>query len=92
MTTRPSWQSGFAVASFIASVATTSSAWAADVPDPTAGPPTVAMTPARPKLLLGTDTQVDVTLDVRGPESETFAPVRALVLDSAARAGGAAAL
>ena len=29
-------------------------------------------------MLLGTETQVDVTLDIHGPESETFAPVRAL--------------
>jgi hypothetical protein len=78
VTTRPSWLSVFAVASFIASVATTSLARAADAPEPAPGPTTVAMTPARPKLLLGTDTQIDVTLDVRGPEAETFAPVRAL--------------
>ena len=67
-----------ALASFIATVATAFGARAADAPEGTAGPTTVTLTPARPKLLLGSDTQVDVTLDVRGPESETFAPVRAL--------------
>jgi hypothetical protein len=75
VTTRRSWPSVFAVASF---VATTSSLWAADAPEPSAGLTTVALTPARQKLLLGTDTQVDVTLDLRGPGSETFAPIRAL--------------
>jgi hypothetical protein len=66
VTTRRSWPSVFAVASF---VATTSSLWAADAPEPSAGLTTVALTPARQKLLLGTDTQVDVTLDLRGPGS-----------------------
>jgi hypothetical protein len=78
VTTRPSWRAVFAVTSFIASVAAMSLAGAADVPEPAGGPTTVALTPARPKLLLGTDTQVDVTLDIRGPESAAFAPVRAL--------------
>ena len=54
------------------------SARAADTPEATAAPTTVTLTPARPKLLLGTDAEVTVTLDVRGPESESFVPVRAL--------------
>jgi hypothetical protein len=78
VTTPRSWHSAFALASFIASVATTAPARAADAADAAGGATTIALTPAHPKLLLGTDTQVDVTLDVRGPESATFAPVRAV--------------
>ena len=55
------------------------SARAADAPEAAAAAPTtVTLTPARPKLLLGTDAEVAVTLDVRGPELESFIPVRAL--------------
>jgi hypothetical protein len=49
---------------------------AADAPP--AGPTTVTMTPARPKLLLGTDGEVEIALDVRGSDSGGFQPVRAL--------------
>jgi len=43
-----------------------------------AAPATVTLTPARPRLLLGSDTELDVTLDVRGTDLQTFVPVRAL--------------
>ncbi len=65
-----------AVPAVVAVAAT--SARAADTPEATAAPTTVTLTPARPKLLLGTDAEVTVTVDVRGPESESFVPVRAL--------------
>jgi hypothetical protein len=43
-----------------------------------AAPTTLTLTPARPKLLLGTDTEVAVTLEIRGAEAGSFVPVRAL--------------
>jgi hypothetical protein len=42
------------------------------------GSATVTLMPARPKLLLGADGEVAVALDVRGPQADSFAPVRAL--------------
>jgi hypothetical protein len=51
---------------------------AAEAPEAPAAPTTLTLTPARPKLLLGTDTEVDVTLDVRGADAAGFLPVRAL--------------
>jgi hypothetical protein len=60
-------------------VVAATSARAADAPEAApAAPTTVTLTPARPKLLLGTDAEVAVTLEVRGPELESFIPVRAL--------------
>ena len=61
-----------------AAVVAATSARAADTPEAAAAPTTVTLTPARPKLLLGTDAEVTVALDVRGPESGSFVPVRAL--------------
>jgi hypothetical protein len=43
-----------------------------------AGPTTVTLTPARPRLLLGTDGDVAVELDIRGADAVSFQPVRAL--------------
>jgi hypothetical protein len=43
-----------------------------------AGPTTVTLTPARLRLLLGTDGDVMIALDVRGADAATFQPVRAL--------------
>jgi len=46
--------------------------------EPPPGPPaTVTLTPARAKLLLGTDGEIDVTLEVRGADADKFSPVRA---------------
>jgi hypothetical protein len=61
-----------------AAVVAATGARAADTPEAAAAPTTVTLTPARPKLLLGTDAEVTVLLDVRGPESGSFLPVRAL--------------
>jgi len=67
------------LASFIAAVAAALEVRAAESSEPAPPPPiTVTLTPARPKLLLGTDAQVDVTLDIRGVDAGTFTPVRAL--------------
>jgi hypothetical protein len=51
---------------------------AAATPETSAGSTTVTLTPARTKLLLGTDAQVDVSLDLRGSDADKFVPVRAL--------------
>jgi hypothetical protein len=69
-----------ATAWLTAFAAVVTDARAADPPAPEAGgaPTTVTMTPGRAKLLLGTDVELPVTLDVRGPESQRFTPVRAL--------------
>ena len=67
-----------ALASFIASVATAASVRAAAPEPPPAAPTTVTLTPARAKLLLGVEAELNVTLDIRGPDSESFTPVRAL--------------
>jgi len=67
------------LAPFIASLAGALDVRAADAPENTPAPAiTVTLTPARPKLLLGTDSQVDVTLDIRGADAAGFAPVRAM--------------
>ena len=39
---------------------------------------TMAMTPARAALKLGVDTEVDVLIDLSGPDAERFVPLRAL--------------
>jgi hypothetical protein len=46
--------------------------------EPAAPSATVTLTPARPVLLLGTDTEVSVSLDVRGGGAESFMPTRVL--------------
>ncbi len=49
--------------------------------DPGAPPPaatTVAMTPARASLKLGVDQEVDVLVDLSGPDAARFVPLRAL--------------
>jgi hypothetical protein len=51
---------------------------AADAPEPAAPPVTVTLVPAAPKLLLGKETELAVTLDVRGPNADSFVPVRAM--------------
>ena len=38
----------------------------------------VTISPARPRALLGTDTQIDVAVDVAGADAASFTPVRAL--------------
>ncbi len=38
----------------------------------------VTITPALPRALLGTDTQIDVAVDVAGADAATFAPLRTL--------------
>jgi len=45
---------------------------------PQAPPPTLIVTPARMALELGIDKEVEVAIDLTGPEAERFAPVRAL--------------
>jgi hypothetical protein len=66
---------------------------AAEPPDATGGSTTVTLTPARTKLLLGTDTEVDVSLEIRGAEADKLVPVRALAnvgaLELPHAAGGA---
>jgi hypothetical protein len=42
------------------------------------GPTTVTLTPARSRLLLGTDGEVTVVLDISGVQAERFQPVRAV--------------
>jgi hypothetical protein len=39
---------------------------------------TIAMTPARPSLKLGVDKEVDVLIDLSGPDAARFVPLRAL--------------
>jgi hypothetical protein len=39
---------------------------------------TIAMTPARPSLKLGVDKEVDILIDLSGPDAARFAPLRAL--------------
>ena len=39
---------------------------------------TITMTPARPSLKLGVDKEVDVLIEVSGPDAARFAPLRAL--------------
>jgi hypothetical protein len=39
---------------------------------------TIAMTPARPSLKLGVDKEIDVLIDLSGPDAGRFVPVRAL--------------
>ena len=51
---------------------------ATDTPEAPAPPATVTLTPARSRLLLGTDVEVAVALDVRGPGAESFTPTRVL--------------
>ena len=53
----------------------------AAAPAPDAAPPpatTIAMTPARPSLKLGVDKEVDVLIDLSGPDAARFVPLRAL--------------
>jgi hypothetical protein len=81
LTTAGGWvtrRSAVALASIAASAAIPRTAWAAEPAEAAAAPTTVTLTPARTKLLLGTDVEVAVALDIRGPESERFTPVRAL--------------
>ena len=56
---------------------------AAPAPDPLAEPApgeptTVTLTPARARLLLGSDGDIAVELDIRGADAASFLPVRAL--------------
>src|SRR3954471_21077975 len=39
---------------------------------------TIAMTPARPSLKLGVDKEVDILIDLSGPDAARFVPLRAL--------------
>jgi hypothetical protein len=56
----------------------TAGAHAANPPETATAPAAVAtLTPARSRLLLGTDTEVTVNLDVTGPEARSFTPLRA---------------
>src|SRR5204863_8357354 len=71
-------RSALALAAFIAWVSAAPAVRAAETVEPPAAPTTVTLTPARPQLLLGSDAEVAVTLEVRGPGAETFTPVRAL--------------
>src|SRR5437763_105323 len=41
-------------------------------------PATVALTPARTRLLYGTASEIDVSIDVAGPEAASGKPIRAL--------------
>lgn len=45
---------------------------------PAAAPLMVTVTPARPRLLLGTDAELAVTIQIQGRGVETFAPARVL--------------
>lgn len=67
-----------AILAWTAGTAPTPAPPAAETPDAAAGATTVTLTPARPRLLLGTDTELAITLDVRGADAADFIPVRAL--------------
>jgi hypothetical protein len=48
----------------------------ADAPEPPAPATTATLSPARSRLLLGTDAEVTVNLEVTGPELRAFTPLR----------------
>lgn len=51
---------------------------AAEAAEAAPPPITVTLVPAAPRLLLGKDTELAVALDVRGPNADSFVPVRAV--------------
>jgi hypothetical protein len=54
----------------------TADAWAADTPEAAVPSTTATLTPARSRLLLGTDKEVTVNLEVTGAEAQVFNPLR----------------